>query len=437
MAKQETNVILSPDYVSHPLILKIAGADVDLKNAVPIAEYAQKAIDLITQYTDYLNIKAVDHNDSTAIQLAADRKKLVKNERTSSEKWFDAKRSLVQEDMKVFSDQDKALLKIKQWYVEEAKAVEAHLDDQIKIKEKYEAEQKQKLIDKRLAILELLVDDVSVYNVGEMTEASFEALTFGIKAQKEAAEKARKEEEARIEREKELDRVFNERRFQLQKYSVIPNSSDKILSLNRETTRVEFDELVNGLDKLLTAYNNAAEIARKEMEAVKAEAERVRKEQEAAAEKLRQEQQENRKIRYGKARTMLLDNFFLPEDHGFSHTTLPFFVGYNHFNSLDSDAELEQFKSHVETQVARLKAEADALKAKQEAEEQTRKIREEQERLEKEKLAKASATITDWIDQFTSPEYIDTKNPKIEEARTEILRRFDDFKNWAKKLVNK
>lgn len=365
MAKQETNVILSPDYANHPLILKIAGADVDLKNAVPIAEYAQKAIDLVNQYTDYLNIKAVDHNDSTAIQLAADRKKLVKNERTSSEKWFDAKRGLVQEDMKVFSDQDKALLKIKQWYVEEAKAVEAHLDDQVKIKEKYEAEQKQKLIDKRLAILEPLVDDVSVYNVGEMTEASFEALTFGIKAQKEAAEKARKDEEARIEREKELDRVFNERRFQFQKYSVLPDSSDKILSLNRETTQEEFNELVNGLDILLTAYNSAAEIARKEAEAAKAEAEKIRKEQEAAAEKLRQEQE----------------------------------------------------------------------KLRREKEESERKIREEQERLEKEKLAKASATITDWIDQFTSPEYIDTKNPKIEEARTEILRRFGEFKNWAKKQI--
>lgn len=387
MAKQETNVILSPDYASHPLILKIVGADVDLKNAAPIAEYAQKAIDLINQYTDYLNIKAVDHNDSTAIQLAADRKKRVKDERTASEKWFDAKRSLVQGDMKVFSDQDKALLKIKQWYVEEAKAVESHLNDQVKIKEKYEAEQKQELIDKRLAILEPLVDNVSVYNVGEMTEASFEALTFGIKAQKEAAEKARKDEEDRIEKEKELDRVFNERRFQLQKYSVVPNSSDKILSLKRETTRVEFDELVNGLDILLTAFNNAAEIARKEAEAAKVETEKIRREQEAAALKAKQEAEEQtRKIRE------------------------------------EQEAAAEKLRQEQE-------------KLRKEKEESDRKIREEQEKLEQEKLAKASATITDWIDQFTSPDYIDTKNPKVEEARTEILRRFGEFKNWAKKQV--
>lgn len=387
MAKQETNVILSPDYASHPLILKIVGADVDLKNAAPIAEYAQKAIDLINQYTDYLNIKAVDHNDSTAIQLAADRKKLVKEERTASEKWFDAKRGLVQGDMKVFSDQDKALLKIKQWYVEEAKAVESHLNDQVKVKEKYEAEQKQNLIDKRLTILEPLVDNVSVYNVGEMTEASFEALTFGIKAQKEAAEKARKDEEARIEEEKERDKVFNERRFQLQKYSVVPNSSDKILSLKRETTRVEFDELVSGLDILLTAFNNAAEIARKEAEAAKVETEKIRKEQEAAALKAKQEAEEQtRKIRE------------------------------------EQEAAAEKLRQEQE-------------KLRKEKEESDRKIREEQEKVEQEKLTKASATITDWIDQFTSPDYIDTKNPKVEEARTEILRRFGEFKNWAKKQI--
>lgn len=437
MAKTE-NALLAPNLAEHPLVKKIVDAKVDLTNCAPIAVIAQTAIDLVANQQQHLSLKAENHEDSTAIELAKKIRSQIKKDRVASEKHLDAERAEVQSQMTTYKDQDTALLKIKQYVSEELKTVEAHLEDQEKIKERYEEQQRQQRISERNKVLEELCDDPSIYNVGDMSLSAFEALVFGIKAQKEAAEKAVQEEQRRLEREKQLDVTFQERRFQLQKYSVLPDAQDKILSLTRETSEEDFTNLKEDLDILLTAFNNAAEIARKEAEETKRIADEAAAKAKAEADKALKKQQDERKHRETQAISFLGENNFeLTPDHaGYSHKIEPYFIGRNFFTQLDSEEELEQFKHNVETQLDSLIKQRAAEKAKKEADEIIRKQREEQQRIEQEKLVKASATITEWVDQYKSPEYIDTKNPDVEDIRKDILAKFEAFKVWAKKRVN-
>jgi hypothetical protein len=93
--------------------------------------------------------------------------------------------------------------------------IEEHLEKQEKFAEIKEMERKQKIYEERVEKLNPFVDDISLYNLKEMTDEGFEKLLesskLAKKAQEEAEEKAEEERKAKEEEEKaEAERIRRE-----------------------------------------------------------------------------------------------------------------------------------------------------------------------------------------------------------------------------------
>lgn len=191
--------------------------------------------------------------------------------------------------------------------LEQIKPVEEHLQLQEKFAEVQQEKRRQETINKRTAELAKYVDDVSVYNYGDMGDDAFALLIDQVKnakelADKKAAEEAAAIEKARLEKE-EADRIAREKaeaelaeeRARNQKklerigklsslgFSFVGSDGYKYDELQvtekfiNEADDAEYDARVKSLDEIITE--------RKELQAQEAaqEAERVKKIEEQAA----------------------------------------------------------------------------------------------------------------------------------------------------------
>lgn len=191
--------------------------------------------------------------------------------------------------------------------LEQIKPVEEHLQLQEKFAEVQQEKRRQETINKRTAELAKYVDDVSVYNYGDMGDDAFALLIDQVKnakelADKKAAEEAAAIEKARLEKE-EADRIAREKaeaelaeeRVRNQKklerigklsslgFSFVGSDGYKYDELQvtekfiNEADDAEYDARVKSLDEIITE--------RKELQAQEAaqEAERVKKIEEQAA----------------------------------------------------------------------------------------------------------------------------------------------------------
>lgn len=259
--------------------------------------------------------------------------------------------------------------------------------------EKFEDIQKQKEI-KRLN--DLRISETEAYkefipfgiNLGEMQEEDYQKLLQGAKMQFEAEqERLRKEEEERLRIEK-VNRLHSERKESLldiwqfvePKQANFGEMSDEEfnqLKVNAEASKQDHEQEQDRIKKENERLENERIAREKEIEAERKKqaekAEKLRKEQEAILEKERQEK-----------------------------------------------AKLE----------AELKAKKEAeVKAENERKEAERKAKEEAEEKRK---APIKEQMNSWIENLTIPE-IDIEN----EIKDDIILKFESFKKWAKKEINK
>lgn len=149
--------------------------------------------------------------------------------------------------------------------------IEKHLEQQEKFKELLEQKRKLEITEKRLNLLSEFVDDTSVYNLAEMSEAGFQELLNASKIAREQKLKAEKDaEDERIRIQKEIDAENERIRIENEKLKADAKKREKELEDERK---------------------KQAEILKKEQEA-KAKIEAELEEKRKADEKLKQEQAE-------------------------------------------------------------------------------------------------------------------------------------------------
>lgn len=157
--------------------------------------------------------------------------------------------------------------------------VEEHLEKQEKFAELKEAERIAKKHSDRIEKLSLLVADVSLYNLKDMTDEAFDNL---IKQSEEAKEAKKKElekiEADRIEWERK-QKVLNDRTIELAPYKML--LVEGIEELDIDTTDEEYSKMFSDCKKAMVAHNKEQERIKKENEELKkkAEADRVAKEE--------------------------------------------------------------------------------------------------------------------------------------------------------------
>ena len=185
---------METNQVNNPLIpiLKESGIPVKIQeNILPIVN------DYVAEYERWLtlaSVEVVDHTDTKGIKLAEENRKEVKRKRNEAEKFLDSKRSSVQEKMADYTAEDKAYLRIKQFFENKGKELEAVLKEKAETAERYQKQLLDNLEVERLQILTELEVDGSTYAVRTMSAETFATVVNGIKFKKQE-EAAQKEKE--------------------------------------------------------------------------------------------------------------------------------------------------------------------------------------------------------------------------------------------------
>ena len=271
-------------------------------------------------------------------------------------------------------------------------AVNERMENDLEQIEKYAEIKEQKILDELEAKRKQTAEPYSEFlpfgiDIRNITDEDFEKLINGAKLQLEAKLEAEKrDEQERLENER-LDKLEQNRRFELAPYTQFITESPQL----REMSDSDYEKLLKSLKVAKKEYEAEQEKIRVENERLKKEAEAKEKALELERKKAKEEADKR---------------------------------------EAERQAEL---KAEREKQ-AKLEAE---LKAKREAEykaEQERKDAELKAKKEAEKLAKApiKKKMQVWIDSFIIPN-IDVEN----ESTKEIKAKFESFKNWAKKECEK
>lgn len=133
----------------------------------------------------------------------------IKNTRLQAKDFISAKRKEVQEEMSEYTKEDKAWLKIWQFFEASADVCEKKLAVAEKFKEVYEAEQKELLRVKRRGTLSLVHDSPDDYPIEVMTDKAFEDLVESLTALKEKREREDKLCAERLEAIDDIIGYFN------------------------------------------------------------------------------------------------------------------------------------------------------------------------------------------------------------------------------------
>jgi hypothetical protein len=399
-----------------------------------IAEIVSTIEEKAKSWQELASIPVESHKDLEGIKLAKRNRLQVKNERLEAEKFLKAKREEVQEKMRVFTNEDKAYLKLIQFYEKVAKGFEEQLNEKETILEKYEAQQKAILREKRLAALSEVTEDAHMYPVETMSEESFNNMFQGFKLAKEKAEEVerlRLEEEERIllkqKEERELaqqkQEIFNQRRLALAPYTSVEYNGKGTLSL--ETTEEEFEAMKK-------AANIAVTEKEKELEAL-----RLRQQKEEKRQAEERARQEAIKARHSAFFTLGMrsdgDNFSFNGDVDLISIEFLASCSQEEFVSLLS-------KTAEQVDAAKAKQEEERLaaaKAQKEAEEAAAKQKAEQEKAAQALKSGDKEALWFWISTFSLPEVPQgLNNEALKLKSVEIIAKFEGFTKWAKKEIN-
>ena len=360
------------------------------------------------------SIEVKDHNDLAAIKLAESNRLQVKRERGEANKFLKGKREEVQEKMRVYTIEDKAYLKIQQFFEAKAKKAEEELEEKAKTRERYEVAELARITEERTTKLSTVCDNASVYPVGTMTEEAFENMFNSFKVAKEQKEKEEEAAREAAEKARLKTELYNTRNSNLIKFVGLEYAGKN--TLTEDTTVEEYESIVH-----------AAVAAQKD------------KEERDALEKAAAERAESiRKSLY--AMGLKFDGT------NFTFDTVS--------TSMAEFATLKQ--PEVDAKVAQLKKDVDAAREKINAAQA--KALAEAEALKKAATVVQNATVASptvastevpvpfttaaktpkgilfaWVDNFVLPLVDEKLSP---ETVADIHEKFAGFKKWAKKAVN-
>ena len=332
------------------------------------------------------------------MKMAKEGRLTLKNMRLEAEKIVKSKRDEVKYRMANDVLEDKLWLKAGQMMEATFKNLETKLEEKEKFAERWEAEQKEKLKQSRLAeLLPLGFQYENGFDLGNMSEQMYQSLKVGLEtAKKEKEEAERKAEEERQHLIK-MQQLHEERRSMLLpvwQFEVLLNK-DNLSSCSEE----EFTKALDLAIEKKKEYELAIENQRKENERLKAEAEAKEKqlaEERAKAEKEREESE----------RILL--------------------------------AERKAAEEKLEAERADARKLAAELEAKKQAEEKARQQAEADKKAQIEAQKKAEKAprvekINNWIDSMNVEIPVGLND---DEVVKQIINKFESFKTWAKSLAN-
>lgn len=321
------------------------------------------------------------------MKMAKEGRLTLKNMRLEAEKIVKAKRDEVKHRMANDVLEDKLWLRAGQMMEATFKNLETKLEEKEKFAERWEAEQKEKLKQSRLAeLLPLGFQYENGFDLGNMSEQMYQSLKVGLEtAKKEKEEAERKAEEERIAKEK-IALLEKERSLLAMPFYQFWSDFEKTLNLG-EQSESDFNAFMDRLKKAKSDYDAEQEAIRKENERLRLEAEQKEKERLEAEAKAK--------------------------------------------------AENEQARIQAE-KAAKEKAELEAqLKAKEEAEEKARQQAEAEKKAQLAAQKKAEKApridkLNTWIDSMNVEAPIGLSE---DEVVKQITSKFESFKVWAKTLV--
>jgi hypothetical protein len=392
-------------------------------------------------------IEVKDHKDLEGIKVAKRYRLQIKNERLEAQKFLASKRAEVQEKMQVFTNTDKAYLKLTQYYEKVAKGFEETLSEKETLLEQYEAQQKAMLREKRLAKLSEVTEDSNMYPVETMTEEAFNNMYQGFKLAKEKAEELERqrleEEEARLLKQKleaeaaaAAEQVFKQRELELAPYTSVEYQGKGLLTVN--TTEEQYTSMVESAKAAFITKEKELE----ELRIQKAEEEKARQKEEAFKKAIAA--RHSKLFSYGMRSNGVEFSFNDESVTPISIASIETMSG-EEFTAAYTKAD-EQIKAVV----AKREAEQEALRKQQEEARKAEEARLEAIRIEQEKIAQQKAAeeaklklgdkefLSEWAKSFSLPACNkEIENKDLDLVRQEIISKFEGFKSWAAAQINK
>lgn len=222
------------------------------------------------------NLQITDASDKATMKAAEAARKTIKKDRLEADKFLKAKREEVQVKMAEYTSEDKAYMKISQYYERVAKAHESKLEEIEKYAEKIENERLEKLRTERTEKLSEVVDNPELYGeIHKMSEEAFNSMyeSFAV-AKKMREDAARAEEEARLKAEEEakakaaeearINGIFQSRREKLAEYSHLEYEGKGTLKI--DSTEEEAKAIYENAKKAKLIWDEEQMKLRKEAE---------------------------------------------------------------------------------------------------------------------------------------------------------------------------
>jgi fused signal recognition particle receptor len=356
---------------------------VDKQNAKVMLESLEALTERVSKWEDLAKVKIESEEDEGGMALSKENRLAIKRDRLEIEKFSDAQRKVIQEKKAPLDAQDKAWLKIKQYFEKQAKEYEAVLEEQEKFAENLAKERASKKLAERKEKLSTVCDDVEIYPLDTMTDDAFDKIFQSMKALKEKEEaEAKRLEEERIANEKaekekaeaEAEKLAKRNALQRERYSLIEPYAQHGPTVDMMgLAELEEDYFIQVLEKKKESYK---------------------------VWKVEQEQKEQERLAQARALAEAAEK------------------------TRKAQEELNKIKEQEE-------------KARKEKEAQELKERVEAERREKE-LAKApdKEKLKLLLNSFTyEPQKVKGKESQI--IYDDILTKFEGFIKWAKKEIEK
>lgn len=375
----------------------------NLKSTIAEREVLQNA------YIDVIDLEVTKENIPTFKEL---RLKLVKN-RTTIEKWHKSNKAF-------FLAGGRYVDAIRNKEILVNQEMESKLMDAEKHFENLERERLTQLQNKRVEQLSKYVEDANERDLSSMEDDVWEAyLSAKKKAYEDRIEAERKAEAERLENEI-LDKIAQDRRFEIAPYAQFNEGNHDLRSMTNED-----------YSNLLKYLKDAKNLYEAEQEKIRLENERLKKEAEAKELEAKKERQriENERAAEAKKQAEILAKQKAEAER---------------LAKLEAEKaeklRKEQEAILIKERQDRAKLEAD-LKSKRNAEIEAENKRIEAEKLAKleaEKLAKApdKEKLKIWIESMTiKPIGAEKMNKESIILANEVFSKFESFKRWAKKEV--
>ena len=431
MSKKEDQKLPEKVEVSFAPILAELG--VKEEKAIEISNLLKAIDDKSKEWDALAQVEVTNHEDVASIKLAGKNRLRIKNERLEMEKFIKAKRDAVKEKMEEFVIEDKAYLKVSQYYEKEAKEKEDILKEKEETAIRYAEEQKKILRETRQEKLKEVCDTYAIFPVETMTEEDFNSMyeTYRLAKQKreeEEAERIRKEQEAEAERirlEAELEKkkeVFALRRTEMTPYFGVDYVGKGTIDL--DTSEEEYQTILSAAVVAYTAHEKALEEERKAKEIAQ---------KEEARKKSIQQRLFGIGLAFNGSSFVYKTVSVNPEDlYKLDEKGVDAFIATTTKQIADVRAQLQ--KELEEQEAARQKEIAAQVEQAKKAA-QAAKV--EVPILSKPAGKSNKDLLSDFIESFSYSEVDATllKDAQFAAAHKEILDKFAGFKKWGKTLI--